>query len=103
MQLIFSCIYFEFHVSSCIMSKLKKLIEKLLNSNSSFTYQELEYLLGKFNYDKKKTGKTSGSRVAFIRVDSKHIIRIHKPHPGNELKKYVKKYIIVELKKEGLI
>jgi len=85
------------------MSKLKKLIKKLLNSGSSFTYQELEFLLGKFKYKQKKTGKTSGSRVAFIRMETKHIIRIHKPHPGNELKKYVKKYIIAELKKEGLI
>jgi len=85
------------------MSKLKKLIEKLLNPASSFTYHELEFLLGKFNYKQKKTGKTSGSRVAFIRLETKHIIRIHKPHPGNELKKYVKKYIIVELKKESLI
>jgi len=85
------------------MSKLKKLIAKLLNPASNFTYHELEFLLGKFNYKQKKTGKTSGSRVAFIRLETKHIIRIHKPHPGNELKKYVKKYIIVELKKEGII
>ena len=85
------------------MSKLKKLINKLLNAGSSFTYQELEFLLKKFNYKQKTTGKTSGSRVAFIRTETRHIIRIHKPHPGNELKRYVKKYIIVELKKEGLI
>jgi hypothetical protein len=85
------------------MGKLEKLIQKLLNPNSTFTFQELEYLLGKLGYLEKKTGKTSGSRKAYIKLKTKHIIRIHKPHPGNELKRYVKKYIIAELKKEELI
>ena len=85
------------------MGKLEKLIQKLLNPNSTFTFQELEYLLGKLGYLEKKTGKTSGSRKAYIKLKTKHIMRIHKPHPGNELKRYVKKYIITELKKEELI
>lgn len=85
------------------MSKLEKLIIKLLNSGSTITFQEIRYLLQKLNYKEKKTGKTSGSRVAFINPDSKHIIRLHKPHPGNELKKYTKNYIINELRKQGLI
>jgi len=85
------------------LSKLTKLIDKLLNPVSSFTFKELQYLLGKFDYTEMKTGKTSGSRVAYLKKETKHIIRIHKPHPGNELNKYVKKYIIAELKKEGLL
>jgi len=85
------------------MSKLEKLIAKLLNSASTITFQELEYLLKKFEYLEKKTGKTSGSRKAYINLKTKHIIRIHKPHPGNELKKYVKSYIISELKKQNLL
>lgn len=85
------------------MGKLEKLIKKLINPNSTFTFQELEYLLGKFGYVEKKTGKTSGSRKAYIKLKTKHIIRIHKPHPGIELKRYVKKYITAEFKKEGLI
>jgi len=85
------------------MSKLEKFLIKLLNQNSSITFQELEYLLKKLGNTEKKTGKTSGSRKAYIHEENKHIMRLHKPHPGNELKKYVKKYIINELKKEGLI
>ncbi len=85
------------------MSKLEKVIEKLLNLRSTFTFQELEYLLGKLGYKEKKTGKTSGSRKAYINEDLNHIIRIHKPHPGNELKRYVRLYIIEELKKQNLI
>ena len=85
------------------MSKIEKLIEKLLNPGSTITFQELEFILSKFNYSEKKTGKTSGSRKAYINLVSKHIIRLHKPHPGNELKKYVKRYIINELKSQKLI
>jgi len=85
------------------MSKFEKIIAKLLNPSSIITFQELEYILKKCGYTEKKTGKTSGSRKAYINVGIKHIIRIHKPHPENEIKKYVKSYIIIELKKQNLI
>jgi hypothetical protein len=85
------------------MGKIDKVIAKLLNPSSTITFQELKYLLGKLGYTEKKTGKTSGSRKAYIKSETKHIIRIHKPHPGNELKKYVKNYIVNELKKQELI
>ena len=85
------------------MSKLQKIVDKLQDFKRSFTFQELEYLVGKFGYSEKKTGKTSGSRKAYINEKTKHIIRLHKPHPGNELKNYVRKYIIEELKKENLL
>ena len=85
------------------MSKLQKAIDKLLNLEQVFTFKELDYLLGKFEYSEKKTGKTSGSRKAYINKTSLHIIRVHKPHPGNELKRYVRVYLITELKKQNLI
>ena len=82
---------------------MTKIIEKLLDSRTTLTFQELEYVLGKLGYIERKTGKTSGSRRAYINQRTKHIIRIHKPHPGNEIKKYVKNYIISELKRQNLI
>ena len=85
------------------MGKLDKIIAKFLNPGAIITFQELEYLLGKLGYLEKKTGKTSGSRKAYIHSVNKHVFRIHKPHPGNELKKYVKLYIVNELKKKNLI
>lgn len=85
------------------MSKLQKAIDKLLNLDQVLTFKELEYLLGKLGYSEKKTGKTSGSRKAYINSKTLHIIRIHKPHPGNEIKRYVKTYLISELKKQGLL
>ncbi len=85
------------------MSRLSKILERLLNPRTTITFQELEYLLGKFGYEEKTTGKTSGSRRAYVNPDSKHIIRLHKPHPANELKRYAKNYIITELRKQELI
>ncbi len=85
------------------MSRLSKIVERLLDPRTRITFQELEYLLGKLEYIEKKTGKTSGSRRAYINQDSKHIMRLYKPHPGNELKRYAKNYIIDELKKQELI
>ncbi|MEM8898365.1 MAG: type II toxin-antitoxin system HicA family toxin [Bacteroidota bacterium] len=85
------------------MSKIEKLILKLLSHKSSFTYNELRTLLTKLGYEEKRLGKTSGSRVAYVHSNTKHIIRLHKPHPGNELKRYQIKYLVDELKKQGYI
>jgi len=85
------------------MSKYDEVLWKLLNRSSTITYQEIEYLLGKLGYKETQKGKTSGSKVAFINFEDKHIIRLHKPQPGNELKYYVKREIISELKDKKLI
>ena len=85
------------------MSKYDKVLLKLLNRNSIVTYQEIKYVLGKLGYEESQKGKTSGSRVAVVNIEDKHIIRLHKPHPGNELKDYEKREIISELKDKKLI
>ena len=85
------------------MSKLQIVKDKLLNLQQVFTFYELEYLFGKFGYVEKKKGKTSGSRKAYFNKATLHIIRLHKPHPGNEIKRYLRVYIISELKKQGLL
>jgi len=85
------------------VSRKDKLVNKLLNLNGSLTYQELATLLRLLGYSEIKTGKTAGSRRAFFNDYTKHLIRLHQPHPGNELKRYQKIYIIDELKKEKVI
>lgn len=85
------------------MSKIDKLLEKLLSKPKDFTYEELVKVLKYMEYEEVKKAKTGGSRRAFIRQSTKHIIRLHKPHPGNLLKKYQIDYIIEELKNQGLI
>lgn len=84
------------------MGKKEKLIQHLLSQPKNFTFSEAETLLGYFGYYRSNKGRTSGSRVMFIR-DNGVVILLHKPHPGNELKAYQVKQLIQELKKEGLI
>ncbi|MGI6622414.1 MAG: type II toxin-antitoxin system HicA family toxin [Clostridiaceae bacterium] len=85
------------------MSKKEKLLERLLSKPSDFEYSEVKSLLAIFGYSEDNRGHTSGSRVAFINRTTKHIIRLHRPHPGNILKRYQIELIIDELKKQGVI
>lgn len=82
------------------MSKKDKLLKELLTKPNDFTFEKLSTLLSSFGYALDNKGKTSGSRVTFIR-DNGHMISLHKPHPGNELKKYVIDIIIKSLKENG--
>ena len=85
------------------MSKDEKLLKRLLARPKNFTYTELKKLLVSLGYIESQSGKTSGSRVAFIDKKANHIIRLHKPHPRNELKQYQIDQVIEELKTRGLI
>ncbi|MCC6276248.1 MAG: type II toxin-antitoxin system HicA family toxin [Leptospiraceae bacterium] len=85
------------------MSRLDKLKLRFLKKPQDFSFSELVTLLAGLGYEKENLGKTSGSRVAFINHGNKHIIRIHKPHPGNILKAYQVNLILDELKSKGEI
>lgn len=85
------------------MSRKEKLLIRLLQKPNDFTYNELETLLSGFGYIEMKTGKTSGSRVAFFNEQTTHVIRLHKPHPSNILKSYQVLQIIEVFKKIGII
>ena len=83
------------------MGTFEKLLERFLARPKDFTYDELRRFLKKLGYIETTKGKTSGSRVAFIDKKSKHIIRVHKPHPGNILKEYIIKQVIKSLQEQG--
>ncbi|UTC75204.1 type II toxin-antitoxin system HicA family toxin [Treponema sp. OMZ 792] len=85
------------------MSRDEKLIKRLLSKPRDFTYNELKRLLKALGYVETQSGKTSGSRVAFINLSDGHIIRLHKPHPNNELKQYQIEQIIYELQLKGVL
>lgn len=85
------------------MSKKDKLIDRLLSRPSDFEYDEAKSLLEKFGYREDNRGRTSGSRVVFINNETKHIIRFHKPHPGNILKNYQIEQLIEDLRRQGVI
>jgi hypothetical protein len=85
------------------MSKQEKLFRRFLSKPKDFTYEELKTLLCGMGYREVSSGKTSGSRIAFYNESSQHVIRLHKPHPKNILKRYQLDLIEEELKTKGYI
>jgi hypothetical protein len=83
------------------LSKKGKIVKRLLSRPADFSFAELTTLLGLFGYSLSEAGKTSGSRVVFIKDDD--YIRLHKPHPGNILKRYQVDDIIAVLKERGMV
>jgi len=85
------------------MSKAEKLLKRFLSKPKDFTYDELKRLLAGFGYKNISTGKTAGSRSAFMNPKTKHIIKLHRPHPRPELKRYQLDYIEETLRNKGII
>ncbi|MEN1761695.1 type II toxin-antitoxin system HicA family toxin [Anoxynatronum sibiricum] len=83
------------------MSKEEKLIQKLLSNPTpvTFTYQDLVRLMSYFGYHLNE--KHAGSRIRFWHNETKAVFSMHKPHPGNELKKYQVLEVIRFLRKQG--
>ena len=82
------------------MTKAEKLLNRFLSRPKDFTYNELLRLLGSMGY---KEQQGSGSRVVFLNEEIKHNIKLHKPHPGNVLKRYQIELVIQELRTKGLL
>ena len=85
------------------MSRRNKILRRFLTKPADFTFDEMNRLLKGFGYEEIRTGKTAGSRVAFISQTSGHIIRLHKPHPDNVLKKYQLDFLEEELRAKGIL
>ncbi len=81
------------------MAKFEKLVSKLLSNPKDFTWNELTTVLSHVGYRELKGG---GSRRKFV-DDNKNVISLHKPHPGNVLKHYQIKDIIIHLQEKGKI
>ncbi len=84
------------------MSTKEKLRERFLKLPSDFTFDEMQQLLASYGYVQVKKGHTSGSRVIFKNGDKRPIM-LHKPHPGNIVKRYALQQVLDELKIAGLI
>ncbi|MCM1491537.1 MAG: type II toxin-antitoxin system HicA family toxin [Muribaculum sp.] len=54
-------------------------------------------LLCSLGYTQSNKGKTSGSRVIYKR-DGRKPVLLHKPHPGNIIKDYALKQILIQLR-----
>lgn len=84
------------------MSRAEKLIDRFLKIPKDFTWEELASVLGEYGYESLKTGKTGGSRRKFVDKYN-NMISLHKPHPGNIVKRYALKQVIDNLKEKGRI
>lgn len=82
------------------MTKQEKLLNKFISRPKDFTYNELIRLLRGLGYEELQG---TGSRVVFRNEGIKHHIKLHKPHPGNVLKRYQIDLIIQELKLKNLL
>ena len=83
------------------MGKKEKLINRLKSHPKDFTFKEMQNLLELLKFEMSNKGKTSGSRVKFMK-DSIVII-LHKPHPRKELLEYQIKQVLEILERECLI
>lgn len=79
------------------MTKKDKLLARICAKPADFTWAELVKLLRAFDYEEHTGGKTGGSRRVFVHMKTKHVINLHKPHPGNILKEYQLKAVIEAL------
>lgn len=80
------------------MSKAEKLITKFASTRGLFPWSDLVAMLTALGFD---IEQGSGSRVRFVKDGL--VIKLHKPHPGNEIKAYAVKQVQQTLKSEGLL
>ena len=83
------------------MGRKEKLIKKLKNNPKDFTFEEMKVLLELLGFVMANKGRTSGSRVKFMKNNIPIIL--HKPHPRKELLEYQIRQIVDTLEKEDLI
>ena len=83
------------------MSKEEKMIQRLLSVPSDYTYTEAKALASRFHYQEQNKGSTSGSRVMLFRAEDGRKILLHKPHPGDIMKKYAVRQFLERLIENG--
>ena len=85
------------------MSKRMKRLERFLDIPSDYRVEELISFLDDYGYKVENRGKTSGSAICFYNSKTMKKIMIHRPHPGNIIKKYCIKIVKEHLEQEGLL
>lgn len=85
------------------MSQLEKAIAKIKSVPKDYTYGEAKALLERLGFIEDNKGKTSGSRVKFVRKKDQKIISLHRPHPQSIMKSYAIKELKLFLESIGEI
>ena len=83
------------------MGKEEKMIQRLKSVPSDYTYTEARAIAIRFGYEEHNKGSTSGSRVMFFRPPDRRKILLHKPHPGDIMKKYAVRQFLDRLIENG--
>ena len=83
------------------MGRDEKAIARLLSKPKDYHYNEAKSLLQRLGFIENNKGRTSGSRVQFVRGED--TILLHRPHPTGELKTYQVKQLIDTLQQLNLI
>jgi len=76
----------------------KKLKQKLQQISGNYQWSDLTKLFAKLGYEKQER---EGSRVAFYNREKNCLIILHKPHPGNIVKKGAQRAVIKHLNDNG--
>lgn len=84
------------------MSQKDKLLKRLCGMPRDFTIDEMTTLLHCCGYHSFQSGRTSGLAIQFVN-ESKDVIKFHKPHPENTLKRYVLEQVLEKLKEGGYV
>jgi hypothetical protein len=84
------------------MGRIDKLIARFREQPSDFTWDELVRLLEALDCLQAPPGITGGSRRRFVHA-SAPTISLHKPHPGNVVKRYAMAAVLRVLTEEGLV
>ena len=79
--------------------KIDKAKARLKSEPSDYTFTEAKSLLESIGFIEYNKGKSSGSRVMFVKDGIK--ILLHKPHPGNEMKRYAVRQLREQLESMG--
>ena len=80
------------------MTKKDKLLERFLSLPKDFTIDELTTVMNYFGFVVSNQGATSGSRMAYKNEENGDIIRIHRPHPGKNIRPFALKDTLANLK-----
>ncbi len=83
------------------MTRAEKLIETFLGCEGPYPYRDFVRLLEFLGYVNRGAGGGSGRK--FVHAGTRHIIRFHEPHPGNEIKPYLVRQVREQLQERGLL
>jgi predicted RNA binding protein YcfA (HicA-like mRNA interferase family) len=82
------------------MNKHDKRLAKLAGQITTFPWRDVEAVMASLGY---KQHEMAGSRVRFFHPQTGHMIRLHRPHPSNELKGGALRDLRNSLKQEGYL